>query len=391
MQPLNIETRIVEAIQSVTGVKSVPLHEPHFSGNEWSYLKECLDSTFVSSVGKYVDKFERDLEKFLNVKRAVAVVNGTSALHIALKLAGVAEGEEVLIPTLTFVATANAVSYCNAIPHFVDSETSTLGIDAEKLRRYLTDVSDLTSGACVNRKTGRTIRAIVVVHIFGHAADLDQLLLIAKDFKLKVIEDAAESLGTTYRGRHTGTFGLLGVMSFNGNKIATTGGGGAVVTNDEDLGRLAKHLTTTAKLQHTWEFRHDLIGYNYRMPNINAAIGCAQLENIAKFVEAKRALFKRYQDAFNGLNGVTLMNEPGHCRSNFWLQTIKLDPALADRRDSILQATNAANIMTRPCWVPMHRLEPYKICPRMDLSTADSLYATLINIPSSANLALSQQ
>ena len=289
---------VVGAIRDVVGPGKVALHEPSFEGNEWLYLKECLDSTFVSSVGKFVDRFEAELQSYTGAKYAISVVNGTAALQIAFKLAGVQADDEVLVPTLTFVATVNAVTYCNAIPHFVDSEEATLGIDTLKLRDYLQRNTSQHSGKCINNHTGRVIRALVPMHTFGHPSDIEGLLAIANDFNIALVEDSAESLGSFYSGQHTGTFGLLGTLSFNGNKTITTGGGGAILTNNEALARHAKHLTTTAKISHAWEFRHDAIGYNYRMPNINAALGCAQLEKLPAKLASKRELFKKYKGAF---------------------------------------------------------------------------------------------
>jgi perosamine synthetase len=377
---------VTEAIRSVVGPGPRALHEPTFAGNEWNYLKDCLDSTFVSSVGKFVNQFEIDLALYTGAEYAVATVNGTAALHVALKLAGVMQGDEVLIPALTFVATANAVRYCNALPHFVDSEESTLGIDAAKLRSYLLENTRIIDGLCINNLSGRVIRAIVPMHTFGHPADLDNLIDLASEFKLVLVEDAAESLGSTYKGKQTGTFGRLGVMSFNGNKTITTGGGGAILTNDPELARRAKHLTTTSKLPHAWEYRHDEIGYNYRMPNINAALGCAQLEQLPQLLEAKRNLFSRYKSAFNKVSGVQLMSEPKGCSSNFWLQTIILNDDTAIYRDVILTNTNKAGYMTRPAGVLMNELKHFSAMPCMVLSCAQSLSRRMINIPSSADL-----
>lgn len=362
------------------------LHEPRFAGNEWAYLKECLDSTFVSSVGAYVDRFEAELAAFTGAKRAVAVVNGTAALHVALRLAGVQAGDEVLVPALTFVATANAVTYCGATPHFVDSEETTLGMDPGALRDYLCTITERRSGQCVHRRTGRVIRALVPMHTFGHPVDLEGILAVARDFHLALVEDAAESLGSDYQGRPTGTFGLMGTLSFNGNKTITTGGGGAILTNDLDLGRKAKHLTTTAKLPHRWAFIHDEAGYNYRMPNLNAALGCAQLEQLPGFLDAKRRLFTAYHEAFGHVAGVRLFMEPAGCRSNYWLQTLVLEESRAGEREAILAATNDAGLMTRPVWTLMHRLKPYQTCPRMALPVAESLEQRLINIPSSTGI-----
>jgi perosamine synthetase len=383
---LDLPEAVVAAVRAVVGPASVVLHEPFFSGNEWLYLKECLNSTFVSSVGKFVDRFERDLEEFTGARHAVAVVNGTAALHVALKLAGVEPGDEVLMPALTFVATANAVSYCGATPHFVDSELRTLGVDASRLRHYLAQQTEQLSGHCVNRVTGKIIRAIVPMHTFGHPVDLDGLLAVARDFNLVLVEDAAESLGSYYQGQHTGTFGRMGTLSFNGNKTITTGGGGAILTNDPELARRAKHLTTTAKLPHAWEYRHNEIGYNYRMPNLNAALGCAQLEQLPTFLASKRMLFNSYQAAFASVSGLALVAEPDGSSSNYWLHALLLDRAAAGQRDPILQATNAAGLMTRPVWALMHELPPFSACPRMDLSVAADLSRRIINIPSSSGL-----
>ncbi|HET8709855.1 MAG TPA: LegC family aminotransferase, partial [Spongiibacteraceae bacterium] len=345
---------IVAAIRAVVGEKSAALHEPSFTGNEQQYLLECLDSTFVSSIGKFVDRFEAELAAYTGTKHAVAVVNGTAALHIALKLAGVKTDDEVLVPALTFIATANAVAYCGAHPHFVDSEQRTLGIDVIKLRDYLKDHTEQRDNQCINRKTGRVIRAVVPMHTFGHPIDLAGLLAVARDFHLALVEDAAEALGSYFQNQHAGTFGLMGILSFNGNKIITTGGGGAILTNDTELARHAKHLTTTAKLPHAWEYQHDEIGYNYRLPNLNAALGCAQLEQLPAKLDAKRILFKRYEAALASVEGLHLVAEPEHCRSNYWLQTLLLDTAYADQRDEILKATNDVGLMTRPAWNLLH-------------------------------------
>jgi len=307
---------------------------------------------------------------------------------VALLLAQVERDEEVLIPALTFVATANSVAYCGAVPHFVDSEESTLGLDPRALREYLTDVTEIRSGRCVNRTTGRVIRALVPMHAFGHPVDIDGVLSVARDFRLALVEDAAESLGSSVRGRHTGTFGLMGTLSFNGNKTVTTGGGGAILTNDGELAARAKHLTTTAKVAHRWEYRHDEVGYNYRLPNLNAALGCAQLEQLPGFLQAKRRLFKQYESAFASVAGARLVAEPVGCRSNYWLQTLLLDESNSGQRDRILAATNDIGMMTRPAWTPMHRLPAFGACPRMRLPVAESLERRLINLPSSAHLGL---
>jgi perosamine synthetase len=387
----DLADNILAAIRSVVGDQPVALHEPTFKGNEWKYVKDCLDSTYVSSVGAYVDRFESDLASFTGARYAVAVVNGTAALHVALILAGVKSGDEVLVPAMTFVATTNAVIYCNATPHFVDCEENTLGMDAAKLRSYLEKTAEKKGEHCVNRVTGRVIRAIVPMHTFGHPVDIESVMAVARDFNLVVVEDAAESLGSSYNGKHTGTFGLMGVLSFNGNKVITTGGGGAILTDDASIAKQAKHLTTTAKIPGSWEFTHDLSGFNYRLPNLNAALGCAQLEELPDLLSRKRALYARYESAFADVEGVSLVKEPESCTSNYWLQTLRLDVENASQRDSILEATNASDVMTRPVWRLMNKLVPFAGCPQMDLSMAESLSARLINIPSSAHLGVATQ
>jgi perosamine synthetase len=377
---------ILDAISKAIGKYPVSLHEPSFDGNEWIYVKECIDSTFVSSVGKFVDRFENDLAKFTGAKHAVSVVNGTAALHISLKLSGVKNGDEVLVPALTFVATANAVAYCNAIPHFVDCEKDTFGIDPAKLRDYLKKNTEQRNNLCINIKTQSVIRALILTHIFGHPAKIHEILSLARDFNIICIEDAAESIGSYYFGKHTGTFGTFGALSFNGNKTITTGGGGAILTNDEETARHAKHITTTAKLPHVWEYRHDEIGYNFRLPNINAALGCAQLERISVKINAKRRLFEAYKKAFSDIKGVTLMVEPEGCKSNYWLQTLILDENFKDERNKILTLTNNEGFMTRPSWILLNKLDPFVKCPSMNLDTAELLSKLLINIPSSPNL-----
>ena len=381
-------SQIVQAIRDVVGEGNVALHEPRFAGNEWVYLKDCLDSTFVSSVGRYVDRFETDLAAYTGARHAVAVVNGTAALHVALQLAGVQAGDEVLIPALTFVATANAVAYCGATPHFVDSEECTLGLDPQALREYLLAATELRDGHCINRATGRVIRAVVPMHTFGHPVDIEGVLALARDFHLEVIEDATESLGSTVHEKHAGTFGRMGVLSFNGNKVITTGGGGAILTDDTELAKHAKHLTTTAKLPHRWAYVHDEVGYNYRLPNINAALGCAQLEQLPDFIKAKRLLHERYRAAFVGIPQARILSEPEGCRSNYWLQTLLLEESAAGLRDELLQATNDVGLMTRPVWELMNKLVPYQACPRMELPVAESLQRRIINIPSNVSHAL---
>jgi perosamine synthetase len=377
---------IVATLTSVLGEGPVPLHEPHFDGNESRYLSDCVASTYVSSVGAYVDRLEADLTALTGAKHAVATVNGTSALHIALLLAGVQPGDEVLVPALSFVATANAVRYCGATPHFLDSQESTLGLDPAAMRSWLAEISTMKSGECVNQATGRRIAAVVPMHAFGHPCDVVGVMEVAAEFGLPVVEDAAESLGSLMNGQHTGTFGLLGTLSFNGNKIVTTGGGGAILTNDAHLAQRAKHLTTTAKVSHRWEYTHDEVGYNYRMPNINAALGCAQLEQIDSFISSKRRLYENYLEALGQVDGVTLFQEPPGTRSNYWLQTLLLDEKLADQRDEVLEALNDNGFMARPAWTLLSSLKPFHGCPRSPLTASTMFARQLVNIPSSAGM-----
>lgn len=376
---------ILEALKSCLPQERdfVGLHEPHFTGNEWNYVKECLDTGWVSSVGKFVDQFEIRLAEYTGVKKAVAVVNGTAALHICLKIVGVEKDDEVLIPALTFIATANAVAYCGAFPHFIDSEEKTLGLDPSKLAAYLNEIAEVRPDGCFNKRTGRRIKAVVPMHTFGHPVDLDPLAELCQRFQIELVEDAAESLGSYYKGRHTGNWGIVSAVSFNGNKVITTGGGGAILTNDESLAQLAKHLTTTAKLPHKWAFYHDQIGFNYRLPNLNAALGCAQLEQLPSFLQRKRALAIRYQEVFSDMEGIRFFKEPDFARSNYWLNALLLDMDHADERDILLEYLNGQGIMVRPTWTLLHKLPMFKDCPRMDLSVAESLEQRLINIPSS--------
>ena len=363
------------------------LHEPEIRGNEWTYVKECLDTQWVSSVGKYVDRFEDMLAQVTGARHAVVTVNGTAAHHAALLLAGVEAGDEVIVPALTFIATTNAVSYCGAIPHFADSEMTTLGLDPAKLADYLADVAQAGPDGCVNRLTNRRIAAVVCMHTFGHPVDLDPLVAVCRRHGLPLVEDAAESLGTTYRGIHTGNHGLLSTLSFNGNKVVTTGGGGAILTNDDALGKAAKHLTTTAKTPHRWLFDHDKVGFNYRLPNINAAVGCAQLEQLPGFLSRKRDLAEQYRAAFEDVRGLRFFKEPAFGVSNYWLNAVLVEDGGKVARDALLAAANDAGFMCRPAWTPMHRLPMYADCPHMDLSVAEDLFRRLINIPSSPHLA----
>jgi perosamine synthetase len=379
---------IVAAVKRAAGTPNgmLALHEPVFAGNEIAYLEQCIKSTFVSSVGKFVDRFEEMLAETTGAKRAVAVVNGTAALHACFRLAGVEPGDEVISPALTFIATTNAIAYCGASPHFVDSSLQTLGMDAQALGARLDAVAQRGPEGTTNRETGRRIAAIVPMHTFGHPVDMDEIVAIAKHWDIPVVEDAAESLGSTYKGRAVGSEARLAALSFNGNKIVTTGGGGAILTNDEELGRRAKHITTTAKLPHKWAFVHDEIGFNYRLPNLNAALGCAQLEQLDGFLASKRRLAAAYDRAFAGVPGVAFAREPEGTTSNYWLNAILLDDAHAGQRDEVLAALNDSGFGARPAWTLMHRLPMFAASPRGDLSVAESIERRLINLPSSASI-----
>lgn len=386
-----IDTRaIVNAVAAVVGdaPRPVQLHEPHFAGNEWDYVRRCIDEGWVSSAGSFVGAFESRLAEICGTEAAVAIVNGTAALHVALRLNGVGPGDEVIVPALTFVATANAVAFCGAVPHFVDAALQGFGLDAGALDRHLGRIADIERGVAVNRETGRTIRACVPVHVFGHPVDMDAVNRVCGALNIAVVEDATESLGSLYRGRPCGGLSRAGVLSFNGNKIVTTGGGGAIVTNDADLAKHAKHLTTTAKLPHRWAFLHDEVGWNYRLPNINAALGVAQLEQLEGFVAAKRRLAARYAEAFRTVPGVRFVQEPPGTASNYWLNAVLLDEDSEAARDEVLEATHAAGLLSRPAWTPMHRLPMFASAPRADLSVTEAIHRRLINLPSSAVLGM---
>lgn len=377
--------KIVSFIKSLyPNENPVPLHAPRFSGNEKKYLIDCIDTTFVSYVGQYVTRFEDAIRQFTGVKYAVAVSSGTAALHIALLLAEVAPGDEVITQPLTFIATANAISYCNAQPIFVDVERSTLGLDPEKLNDFLSNNAILKSdNHCYNKITGRKIAACVPMHTIGHPVRIDQIVEICKRFHIPVVEDAAEALGSFYKKQHTGTFGALGILSFNGNKPVTTGGGGMIVTNDEILALKAKHLTTTAKKPHPWEFVHDEVGYNYRMPNINAAVGCAQMECFAEVLDNKHKTSEKYSQFFQNI-GIPFITEPAQAKSNYWLNAIVLKDR--EERERFLAYTMENGIQARPVWKLMPNLDMYHHCQCTTLDCAQELEDRLVNIPSSVRI-----
>ena len=382
----NLVDRILARLTSVLPAqRPIPLHEPAFEANAWTLVKDCLDSGWVSSVGGYVDRFEQGLADYTGIPHAVATVNGTAALHTCLLLAGVKPGDEVLLPALTFVGTANPIAAMGALPHFVDSAPDTLGVDPKALAAHLADISEQRDGVCFNRHSGRPIRALVVVHILGHVADMPALRRLVDAHGLKLIEDAAEALGSYRDDRHAGHWGDLTALSFNGNKIITTGGGGAILIRDPELARRARHLTTTAKLPHPWAFEHDEVAFNYRLPNLNAALGVAQLEQLPRLLAAKRHLAKGYQHSFGDMIGAHCVVEPNGCTSNYWLNLLLLDDA-ADR-DALLKDAHDQGLLLRPFWTPLHQLPMYRDMPRAALPVAEDLYARGVCLPSSAHLA----
>ena len=373
--------QLIRFVRDYYGVHDfIPLHAPIFSGREKEYVVDTIESTFVSSVGAYVDRFERDMAAYTGSPKAVAAVNGTAALHIALNLAGVVTGDLVITQPLTFVATCNAIAYCGAEPVFIDVDRETLGLSTVALQSWLEENAKIdVDGICRARVDNKIIRACVPMHTFGHPADLDGLVQVTRDWNIMLVEDAAESLGSFYKGQHTGTFGALGTLSFNGNKIMTTGGGGMILA-DSALAEHAKHLTTTAKKPHPYEYIHDEVGYNYRLPNLNAALGCAQLEQLEAFVEAKRALAAAYQKELAGTN-LVFVSEPDDCRSNYWLNAVICEDR--PHRDALLEATNQKGIMTRPIWALMNHLNMYENCRKGELSNAEWLEGRVVNLPSS--------
>jgi aminotransferase in exopolysaccharide biosynthesis len=376
---------IVKFIKQLYGNNgTIPLHEPRFNGNEKKYLNQCIESTYVSYLGEFVGRFENMIQEFTGAKHTIATANGTLALHAALLLAGVKPGDEVLTQALTFVATANAITHCGAKPIFIDSEKQTLGISPENLEEFLareTVIKDY--GYCYNKITNRKISACIPMHVFGHPVRIDEILNICNKHHITVIEDAAESLGSFYKEKHTGTFGKIGILSFNGNKIITTGGGGMIITDDENIANQAKYITATAKIPHKWEFIHDEVGYNYRMPNINAAVGCAQMESLPKYLDNKRETAALYKEYFNGL-GIMFLVEPEECKSNYWLNAI----ILADReqREEFLDYSLKNGIMARPIWRLMNKLPMYKDCQHTNLENAQWLEDRIVNIPSSVRI-----
>lgn len=361
-----------------------PLSVPKFIGNEKKYLEECIDTTFVSSVGKFVDRFEEDMARYTGAKKAVVCVSGTNALHMALMLSGVERDDEVLTQALTFIATCNALSYIGAHPVFLDVDRSTMGLSPDAMKEWLYKNTEQRNGECFNKSTGRRVKACVPMHTFGHPVRIEEIAALCKEYHIELVEDAAESIGSKYKGKHTGTFGKVGAISFNGNKTITTGGGGMMLFNDEELGAYAKHITTQAKIPHRWEFRHDHIGYNYRMPNINAALGCAQLENLDRYIESKRQVAAEYEAYFKNIDGIEFFTEPENSFSNYWLSAV----VLKDKESQLdfLQQTNDNGVMTRPIWELMNRLPMFENCENDGLVNTVWFADRVVNIPSSVRL-----
>ena len=358
-----------------------PLAVPVFPGNEKKYLEECIDTTFVSSVGKFVDRFEKDMAEYAGCTKAVVCVSGTNALHMSMMLVGVERDDEVLTQALTFIATCNAISYIGAHPVFIDVDKSTMGLSPDALKEWLVKNAEVKNGQCYNKNTGRRVKACVPMHTFGHPVRIEEIVNLCEEYHIELVEDAAESIGSLYKGKHTGTFGKVGAISFNGNKTITTGGGGMMLFNDEELAAHAKHLTTQAKVPHRWEFRHDYVGYNYRMPNINAALGCAQLENLDKFIASKRQLALEYAEYFKNVEDIQFFTEPEDAFSNYWLQAVILKDR--DAQQAFLQQTNDNGVMTRPIWELMNHLPMFEHCENDGLKNTIWFADRVVNIPSS--------
>jgi dTDP-4-amino-4,6-dideoxygalactose transaminase len=401
---------IIDFIRSLyPGRETIPLHEPMFAGNEKKYLLDCIDSTFVSSVGKYVDRFEEMVREYTGAQYAVATMNGTAALHVALLLSGVQRGDLVITQPLTFIATCNAISYCGAEPVFVDVDRNSLGMSADALEDWLADNVDVayrslggrecleslegpectqpsqpsqhSQPVCLHKASRKRISACLPMHTFGHPCEIDRIVEVCSRYHIPVVEDAAESIGSYYQGRHSGTFGLLGILSFNGNKTITTGGGGMIITDNRELGSLAKHITTTAKKPHPWAYDHDMTGYNYRLPNVNAALGCAQMEVLSTYVDNKRSTALAYGDFFDSMAGVEFITEPRECRSNYWLNAVLFNND--KERDEFLAKTHASGVMTRPAWMLMPHLAMYSQALHGELPVAEDIASRLVNLPSS--------
>jgi perosamine synthetase len=386
MRPYNLENDVLFRLRKTLNLKKKNekafLHEPNFDQKEIKYLNKCVKSTFVSTAGEFVKLFEKKIKKITNSKYVLSLINGTTALHLCLKILGVQNDDEILVPSITFAGTANAIKMAGATPHFVDSETENFGIDPIKLEAYLKKTTVRKNNFLINKKTKKRITALIVVHVFGHPAKIDDILKITKKFKIPVIEDAAECIGSYYKKRHLGTFSDIGILSFNGNKTITTGGGGALLTNNRKLYEYANLLSNGAKEFHKWEYIHSEPGYNYKMPAINAALGLGQLEKLKNFLKKKRSLFKRYEKNFKNFKQAKILKEPKKSKSNYWLQALILEKKYYSKKNKILTLTNNKNIFTRPIWKPLHLLKHFKKNPMMNLKNAEEIYEKVINLPS---------
>lgn len=381
------QKNFLQILQKVIGNKKAALHEPYLFGNEKKYLNDCIKNNQLT-YGKFNEEFEKSVCKFTKAKYCIGVVNGTSALHLSLKLLGCNEKHEILVPALTFVGTVNAINYTGSHPHFIDSEKDFVNMDIIKLDKYLSKITKFKKNKLINKKTGRIIKAIIPVHTYGHPVNMDKLLKLSKKFKIEIVEDAAEGLGSYFKKKHVGTFGKLGIISFNGNKIITTGGGGVILTNNKTLAIKAKHFSTTAKVIKGYNLVHDQIGYNYRISNISSALGCAQMENLKKILSLKRKLFIKYYENIRKNSFVKLLKEPKNSKSNYWLQTILVKGNLANKKDQIINFLNSAGYNVRPAWKLINEIKPYKKKPKMNLDNAKLLQKKIINIPSSPQILL---
>ena len=388
MTKLQLCKTIISAIRSVIGKNKniIGLHEPNISKLEKKFVKKCLDQNFISSKGMFVQQFERKLQDITKSKKVIAVISGTAALHLAMRAINLKRNEEVLIPAFNYIASANSVIYCGGIPHFVDIEKESLGIDVEKLKIYLNKICIFKNGKAVNKKTNRRIKAIIPMHVFGHPSKISEIIKIAKDYKLDLIEDAAEALGSLYKGKHVGTFGKIGILSFNGNKTISTGTGGAILTQDIKIANLVKRLAGICKIPHKWKYDYNEVGYNYNLPNLNASLGCAQLNRFKNFLKQKRSLFVKYKKAFKNIKEVSILSEPQNCTSNYWLQTLILKFPNIQLRNDILKYSAKNKISTRPAWELMHYINYLKKFPKMNLENSEEMFKKIINLPSSSQL-----
>jgi len=382
-----IYNNLLISLRKVFGKKKEPLHEPLLIGNEKKYVNQCIDSTFVA-VGKFNNKFEKEISKYTKSKYCVLVVNGTSAIHISLKILGCDNNHEILVPALTFVGTVNAIKYTGAHPHFIDSQENFVNLDIIKLDKYLTEISIKKGGKTINKKTGKIIKAIIPVHTFGHPVEMDSLIKLSNKYNLEIVEDAAEGIGSFYKKKHVGTFGKIGIISFNGNKTITAGGGGVIMTNKKTIAAKARHLSTTAKIIKGYELIHDEVAYNYRLSNISAALGYAQIKNIRKILKLKRKLFERYKTSLKKIDFVKILKEPINCKSNYWLQTILVNQNMINKKNYIINFLNKNGCGARPAWKLICELKPYKHNQKMNLTNAENLQKRIINIPSSPKILI---